>query len=90
MANLSRTPSQFFISLLIIFMLTMTMYSFFRALGALCASLDVGKYRGIHLCFDESMANENSATRLTGVAIQALVVYTGMPIYSSTWKEEDC
>lgn len=47
MANLSRTPSQFFISLLIIFMLTMTMYSFFRALGALCASLDVGKYRGI-------------------------------------------
>jgi hypothetical protein len=58
MANLSRTPSQFFISLLFIFILTMTMYSFFRSLGALCGSLDI-------------------ATRLTGVALQALVVYTG-------------
>lgn len=65
MANLSRTASQFFISLLIIFILTMTMYSFFRALGALCASLDV-------------------ATRLTGVAIQALIVYTGYLI--PPWK----
>lgn len=58
MADLARTPSQFFISLLIIWILTMTMYSFFRAVGALCKSLDV-------------------ATRITGVAIQALVVYTG-------------
>ncbi|OQE46403.1 hypothetical protein PENCOP_c001G07055 [Penicillium coprophilum] len=65
MANLARTASQFFINLLIIFVLTMTMYSFFRALGALCASLDV-------------------ATRLTGVAIQALVVYTGYLI--PPWK----
>ncbi|KAJ6188460.1 hypothetical protein N7519_003368 [Penicillium mononematosum] len=65
MANLARTPSQFFINLLIIFTLTMTMYSFFRALGALCSSLDV-------------------ATRLTGVAIQALIVYTGYLI--PPWK----
>jgi ATP-binding cassette subfamily G (WHITE) protein 2 (SNQ2) len=43
MANLARTPSQFFINLLFIFTLTMTMYSFFRALGALCSSLDVGE-----------------------------------------------
>lgn len=43
MANLSRTPSQFFINLLFIFTLTMTMYSFFRALGSLCASLDIGE-----------------------------------------------
>lgn len=42
MSNLSRTASQFFINLLFIFILTMTMYSFFRALGALCSSLDVG------------------------------------------------
>jgi ABC-type multidrug transport system permease subunit len=42
MANLSRTPSQFFIQFLFIFILTMTMYSFFRALGAVSASLDVG------------------------------------------------
>ena len=42
MSNLTRTASQFFINLLFIFMLTMTMYSFFRALGALCSSLDVG------------------------------------------------
>ncbi|KAJ5168761.1 CDR ABC transporter [Penicillium canariense] len=65
MSNLARTASQFFINLLFIFILTMTMYSFFRALGALCASLDI-------------------ATRLTGVAIQALVVYTGYLI--PPWK----
>jgi ATP-binding cassette subfamily G (WHITE) protein 2 (SNQ2) len=58
MSNLQRTPSQFFISLLFLFILTMTMYAFFRALGALLGSLD-------------------AATRVTGVAIQALVVYTG-------------
>ena len=58
MSNLARTPSQFFISLMFLFFITMTMYSFFRALGAWCGSLDI-------------------ATRLTGVAIQALIVYTG-------------
>ena len=58
MANLSRTASQFFISLLILWILTMMMYSFFRAIGAWCRSLDV-------------------ATRITGVAIQILIVYTG-------------
>ncbi|KZF21113.1 hypothetical protein L228DRAFT_222166 [Xylona heveae TC161] len=58
MSNLQRTASQFFISLMLLFILTMTMYSFFRSIGALCSSLDV-------------------ATRITGVAIQALVVYTG-------------
>lgn len=42
MANLSRTASQFFINLLFLFVLTMTIYSFFRAVGALCPSLDVG------------------------------------------------
>ncbi len=58
MSDLARTPSQFFISLLILWILTMTMYAFFRAIGSLVKSLDV-------------------ATRITGVAIQALVVYTG-------------
>ena len=58
MAHLSRTASQFFISLFVLWILTMTMYSFFRALGALCKSLDI-------------------ASRFTGVAIQALIVYTG-------------
>ncbi|KAL6712243.1 ATP-binding cassette transporter snq2 [Coniothyrium glycines] len=58
MANLSRTASQFFISLLFLWIITMTMYAFFRAIGSLVGSLD-------------------SATRITGVAIQALVVYTG-------------
>lgn len=42
MSNLSRTASQFFINFLFIFLLTMTMYSFFRSLGALVSSLDVG------------------------------------------------
>jgi ATP-binding cassette subfamily G (WHITE) protein 2 (SNQ2) len=58
MAGLQRTASQFFISLLLLFVLTLSMYSFFRAIGAWCGSLDV-------------------ATRFTGVAIQALVTYTG-------------
>ena len=58
MANLQRTASQFFISLLFLWIITMTMYAFFRAIGSLVGSLDI-------------------ATRITGVAIQALVVYTG-------------
>ncbi|KAF2116164.1 ABC-2 type transporter-domain-containing protein [Lophiotrema nucula] len=58
MASLQRTASQFFISLLFLWIITMTMYAFFRAIGALVGSLD-------------------AATRITGVAIQALVVYTG-------------
>ncbi|KAF2197436.1 ABC drug exporter AtrF [Delitschia confertaspora ATCC 74209] len=58
MTNLQRTASQFFISLLFLWIITMTMYAFFRAIGSLVGSLDV-------------------ATRITGVAIQALVVYTG-------------
>ncbi|KAK5688745.1 ATP-binding cassette transporter snq2 [Elasticomyces elasticus] len=58
MAGLSRTASQFFISLLFLFIVTMTMYAMFRAVGSLVGSLDV-------------------ATRITGVMIQALVVYTG-------------
>lgn len=44
MANLQRTASQFFINFLFIFILTMTMYSFFRTIGAFSASLDVGMY----------------------------------------------
>lgn len=58
MANLSRTPSQFFISILFLWMVTMVMYAFFRGISSICKSLD-------------------SATRITGIAIQALIVYTG-------------
>ncbi|KAF2739693.1 hypothetical protein EJ04DRAFT_287234 [Polyplosphaeria fusca] len=58
MANLQRTASQFFISILLLWLLTMTMYAFFRSMGALVGSLD-------------------AATRITGVAIQILIVYTG-------------
>jgi ATP-binding cassette, subfamily G (WHITE), member 2, SNQ2 len=58
MAGLGRTPSQFFISILFLWIVTMTMYAFFRGIAAMSRSLD-------------------SATRVTGIAIQALVVYTG-------------
>jgi ATP-binding cassette subfamily G (WHITE) protein 2 (SNQ2) len=58
MSNLQRTPSQFFISVLILWIVTMTMYSFFRGVASVCKTLD-------------------SATRITGLAIQALIVYTG-------------
>ena len=67
MSGLARTPSQFFISLLFLWILTMSMYSFFRAIGSWSASLDV-------------------ATRITGVAIQALVVYTGYLIPPSKMR----
>lgn len=40
MAGLQRTPSQFFISLLLLWSLTMTMYALFRSVGALFSSLD--------------------------------------------------
>ncbi|KAH8669011.1 ABC-2 type transporter-domain-containing protein [Xylariales sp. PMI_506] len=58
MAGLSATPSQFFISLLILWTVTMTTYAFFRAISALFKTLD-------------------DATKVTGLAIQILVVYTG-------------
>ncbi|POR32505.1 Brefeldin A resistance protein, partial [Tolypocladium paradoxum] len=40
MANLSRTPSQFFIATLILWLVTMTTYAFFRAIAALCRTID--------------------------------------------------
>lgn len=58
MSGLARTASQFFINLLILWAITMNMYAFFRAVGAMVRSLDV-------------------ATRITGIAIQILIVYTG-------------
>ncbi|KAG0640807.1 ABC drug exporter AtrF [Tuber brumale] len=65
MSGLQRTASQFFISLLVVFVITASMYSFFRMIGAFSASLDI-------------------ATRITGVAIQALIVYTGYLIPPSS------
>lgn len=65
MSNLSRTPAQFFINWLFLFFITLTMYAFFRSIGAWTASLDV-------------------ATRITGVAIQALITYTGYLIPPSS------
>ncbi|KAI1388310.1 ABC-2 type transporter [Hypoxylon trugodes] len=58
MAGLSATPSQFFISILILWLVTMTTYAFFRAISALFKTLD-------------------DATKVTGVAIQIIIVYTG-------------
>jgi len=41
LSNLQRTPSQFFISLLILWVSTLCMYAYFRAIGAWSRSLDV-------------------------------------------------
>ncbi|KAI1106731.1 ABC-2 type transporter [Jackrogersella minutella] len=65
MAGLSATPSQFFISILILWLVTMTTYSFFRAISAVFKTLD-------------------DATKVTGVAIQIIVVYTGYLIPPSS------
>lgn len=67
MAGLSATPSQFFISLLILFTVTMTTYSFFRAISAVFKTLD-------------------DATKVTGVFIQILIVYTGYLIPPSSMR----
>ncbi|KAK0388122.1 hypothetical protein NLU13_4366 [Sarocladium strictum] len=40
MANLSRTPSQFFITIAFLWLATMVTYSFFRAIAALCKTID--------------------------------------------------
>jgi ATP-binding cassette, subfamily G (WHITE), member 2, SNQ2 len=40
LSHLSRTPSQFFINFFVLYINTMTMYTFFRMLGALSSSLD--------------------------------------------------
>ncbi|KAH0496084.1 hypothetical protein TgHK011_003466 [Trichoderma gracile] len=58
MAHLSRTASQYFIATLILWLVTMVTYAFFRCIAAWCPTLD-------------------EATRLTGVAVQILIVYTG-------------
>ena len=58
MAGLAQTASQFFISIFVLWLCTMTMYAFFRSVGALAGSLD-------------------NATKVTGIAIQAIIVYTG-------------
>lgn len=50
MANLQRTASQFFISLLFLWTLTLSMYSFFRAIGAWTPSLDVAtRFTGLSI-----------------------------------------
>ena len=58
MAGLAATPSQFFISVLFLWIVTMATYAFFRAVSAVCKTLD-------------------DATKVTGLAIQILVTYTG-------------
>lgn len=40
LSNLSRTPGHFFTSFLVLYVNTMTMYAFFRMVGALSSSLD--------------------------------------------------
>lgn len=57
MAGLQRTASQFFISLLFLFTVTMTIYALFRAIGSLVSSLDVATritgpvIQALGLCF---------------------------------------
>lgn len=65
MSGLAASASQFFISVLILFSVTMTTYAFFRAISAVFKTLD-------------------DATKVTGVAIQVLVVYTGYLIPPSS------
>jgi ATP-binding cassette, subfamily G (WHITE), member 2, SNQ2 len=62
LSNLSRTASQFFINFLVLYLNTMTMYAFFRMMGALSASLD-------------------TATRISGICIQIVIVYGGNTEY---------
>lgn len=48
MANLSRTASQFFIATLILWLVTMVTYAFFRAISAWCKTLDIAtRFTGV-------------------------------------------
>lgn len=48
MANLARTASQFFIATLILWLVTMVTYAFFRAISAWCKTLDVAtRFTGV-------------------------------------------
>ncbi|KAH8686548.1 ABC-2 type transporter [Ilyonectria robusta] len=48
MANLARTASQFFIATLILWLVTMVTYAFFRAISAWCGTLDVAtRFTGV-------------------------------------------
>lgn len=48
MANLARTASQFFISNLILWLVTMVTYAFFRAISAWCGTLDIAtRFTGV-------------------------------------------
>ncbi|KAG9253686.1 brefeldin A resistance protein [Emericellopsis atlantica] len=50
MANLSRTASQFFIATLILWLVTMTTYAFFRAISAWCKTLDTAtRFTGLSI-----------------------------------------
>ena len=50
MGGLAATPSQFFISILILWLVTMTTYAFFRAIAALCGTLDVAtRFTGVSI-----------------------------------------
>lgn len=79
MAGLAATASQFFISVLTLWLVTMTTYAFFRAISAVMKTLD-------------------DATKVTGVAIQILVVYTGYlippsqmhPWFACKWSSLCC
>jgi ABC-type multidrug transport system permease subunit len=69
MAGLASTASQFFISILVLWVSSMATYAFFRALSAWFKTLD-------------------DATKVTGLAIQVVVVYTGYlipPMYMHPW-----
>ena len=41
LSNLTRSPGRFFINFFVLYINTMTMYAFFRMVGALSSSLDV-------------------------------------------------
>lgn len=67
MAGLTATASQFFISILLLFTVTMTTYAFFRSIAGIFKTLD-------------------DATKVTGVFIQILIVYTGYLIPPSSMR----
>lgn len=67
MAGLTATASQFFISILLLFTVTMTTYAFFRSIAGVFKTLD-------------------DATKVTGVFIQILIVYTGYLIPPSSMR----
>ena len=90
LSHLSRSPSQFFINFLVLYFNTMSMYAFFRMVGALSANLDAAtRLSGISIqilvVYGGSSYSRNADIRIHNPETDyAAMVFLGMSPFDST------